>query len=265
MTVAIIQARLGSTRLPGKVLRPIVGRPMLWHIVKRVGAAPGINGVVVATSDRDSDKALRDFCAAEQIRCFAGSEDDVLDRFWRAARETKATHFVRITGDCPLADPELIGRVVSTTIDGDYDYAAVATGAGAAKLREGRYPDGLDAECMRASVLEAAWREATHALDREHVTPFIWRNTERFRTTQVTSAVDYSTLRWTVDNQADFDLVERIYDALYRPGETFGMRDVLRFLAQHPDISRMNTQFVGTEGYLALHELPTAGAPKRNS
>lgn len=265
MTVAIIQARLGSTRLPGKVLRPIAGRPMLWHIVKRVGAAPGIDGVVVATSDRANDRPLRDFCASEGIHCFAGSEEDVLDRFFRAAQETKASHLVRITADCPLADPEIIGRVVSTTVSGGYDYAAVATGAGAAKLREGRYPDGLDAECMRSSVLETAWREATHQLDREHVTPFIWRNTNRFKCTQLLSPVDYSTLRWTVDNQSDFDLVARIYDALYRPGETFGMQDVLSFLSQHPDVSRLNSQFVGTEGYLALHELPTASDPKRNS
>jgi spore coat polysaccharide biosynthesis protein SpsF len=248
--VAIIQARMASTRLPGKVLRPLAGRPMLAQIVDRVRACPAVANVVVATSDRDVDEPIRQLCAADAIDCFAGSEQDVLDRFYRAAARFDGDPLIRITADCPLVDPPLLTKLVARFAEGLYDHVGVATGAGALFLGQGRYPDGLDAECFSRAALERAWREATSPPDREHVTPFIWRQTDLFRIGQLTSPVDYSRLRWTVDNEADFALIARIYGALYRSDRVFGMDDVLRYLAEHPEIAAGNDAFIGKEGYL---------------
>jgi spore coat polysaccharide biosynthesis protein SpsF len=241
---------MGSTRLPGKVLRPLAGRPMLARIVERVRAAASVANVVVATSDREGDEPIRQMCAVEGIDCFAGSEQDVLDRFYRAAVTFHGDPLIRITADCPLVDPGLLTKLVALFGEGGYDHVGVATGAGAIFLGKGRYPDGLDAECFSAAALERAWREATSPQDREHVTPFIWRQKDLFRTGQLMSAVDYSQLRWTVDNEADFELIARIYDALYRPDGVFRMDGVLQYLAAHPELAATNEAFVGKEGYL---------------
>jgi spore coat polysaccharide biosynthesis protein SpsF len=232
------------------VLRPLAGRPMLAWIVDRVRACPSVAKVVVATSDRAGDEPIRRMCAEESIDCFAGSEQDVLDRFYRAAATFDGDPLIRITADCPLVDPMLLTKVVALFAEGAYDHVGVATGAGAMFLGTGRYPDGLDAECFSRAALERAWREATSPQDREHVTPFIWRQKDRFRTGQLTSAVDYSQLRWTVDNEADFELIARIYNALSRPDRVFGMDDVLQYLAAHPEIAATNEAFIGKEGYL---------------
>ena len=249
---AIVQARMGSSRLPGKVLRPLAGRPMLGRIVDRVRACPAVARVVVATSDREGDEPIRRFCETSAIDCFAGSELDVLDRFYRAAALYRGDPLIRITADCPLADPQLIAKLVALFAEGDYDHVGVATGAGALFLGQGRYPDGLDAECFSFAAIERAAREATSAPDREHVTPYIWRHKELFRCGQLTSPVDYSQLRWTVDNEADFALIARVYEALDAPGRVFGMDDVLRYLAGHPEIAATNQAFVGKEGYLDI-------------
>ena len=249
---AIIQARMGSSRLPGKVLRPLAGRPMLGRIVDRVRSCPAVARVVVATSDRDGDEPIRRFCETSGIDCFAGSELDVLDRFHRAAVAYHGDPLIRITADCPLVDPGLLGKLIALFAEGRYDHVGVATGAGALFLGQGRFPDGLDAECFSAAALERAAHEATSGPDREHVTPYIWRHTDLFRCGQLTSPVDYSPLRWTVDNEADFALIANIYAALDAPGRVFGMEDVLRYLAAHPEIAAGNEAFVGKEGYLSV-------------
>jgi len=249
---AIIQARMGSSRLPGKVLRPLAGRPMLVRSVERVRACPKVSRVVVATSDREGDEPIRQLCGAEGIDCFAGSEQDVLDRFYQAATKFGGDPLIRITADCPLVDPELLDKLITLYETGAYDHVGVATGAGALFLGQGRYPDGLDAECFSVAALERAWREATSAPDREHVTPYIWRHKELFRCGQLTSPHDYSQLRWTVDNEADFDVIARIYGALYRADRAFVMDDVLRYLAAHPELAATNEGFIGKEGYLEV-------------
>lgn len=250
--LAILQARMGSTRLPGKVLRPLAGAPTLVRIVERVRACPAIGNVVVATSDREGDEPIRQLCAAEGIDCFAGSEQDVLDRFYRTAVRFGGDPLVRITADCPLVDPVLVSKLVALFQSGDYDHVGVATGAGALFLGQGRYPDGLDAECVSFAALERAWREAASLPDREHVTPYIWRHKDLFRCGQLTSPVDYSRLRWTVDNEADYALIARIYDVLYRPDRVFVMDDVLRYLAAHPELAAANEGLIGKEGYLEV-------------
>jgi spore coat polysaccharide biosynthesis protein SpsF len=252
---AIIQARMGSTRLPGKVLKPILGRPMLWYVVQRVRWAPGVTEVVVATSDQPNDEPVRSFCEENGIAVFAGSESDVLDRFYQAAVQYAGDPLIRVTGDCPFVDPQLIGRVLELFATGEYDHVGVATGAGTIFLEGGRFPDGLDAECFRFTALERAWREATELSDREHVTPYIWRVPGRFRLGLLKAEEDYSQLRWTVDNEADFALVAQAYEALYREDRPFLMADILRYLAEHPELAATNQAFIGQEGYLEVWRL----------
>jgi len=258
--IAIIQARLGSTRLPGKVLRDIVGRPMLWHIVQRVRSVKGVEDVVVATSDTPQDEPIRQFCAEHGIGVFAGSENDVLDRFYRAAKFFAGDPVIRITADCPLTDPEVIHQLLDLYAAGEFDHVGVATGAGAAFLDGGRFPDGLDAECFSYAALERAWREAAETSDREHVTPYIWRVAGRFRLGILKSREDYSALRWTVDNEADFQLISHIYNALFDETRPFLMQDVLNYLGKNPQLVESNSEFIGREGYKEVwrpnHENP---------
>lgn len=253
---------MGSTRLPGKVLRPILGRPMLWHIVNRVSQAPGIKGVVVATSTLPKDAPIREFCQKEGINHFAGSESDVLDRFYQAAVSFGADPIIRITGDCPLADPQVIGNLLKFYESGKYDHAGVATGAGAVFMDGGRYPNGLDAECFSFRALEKAWKEAKEPTDREHVTPYIWRNTSMFKLGAMKSEIDYSNLRFSVDYEDDFQLITRIYEALYEDGSPFLLDDVINFISTHPELPGMNQKYIGKEGYKALWKKDSASRDK---
>jgi len=247
--VVIIQARMGSSRLPGKVLMPILDKPMLWHIVDRLRSRAELADIVVATSTEAGDLAIVEFCRKWEISCFAGSESDVLDRFYQAALKFGGDPIFRITGDCPLVDPHLIGRLFKLYQTRDYDHVGIACGAGAIFLEEGRFPDGLDAECFSFAALEETWKNADPSSDREHVTPYMWRVPGRFRLGFLKSGKDYSTYRWTVDNQADLEVVRAIFEALYVPGSPFGHEAVIDFLRQRPDLCKLNSSFLGQEDY----------------
>ncbi|HMF99203.1 MAG TPA: glycosyltransferase family protein [Vicinamibacterales bacterium] len=236
--LAILQARVSSSRLPRKVLKSILGRPMLLHQLDRVRRARTLDALVVATSSDPDDSAIAELCAAAGVRCYRGSLNDVLDRFYRAALPFRPQHVVRLTGDCPLADPDLIDRVVAACVDESLDYSGA----------EPSFPDGLDVEVMRFSALEAAWTEATRPSDREHVTQFINRQRDRFRVRGVASDVDLSHLRWTVDEPADFELVTRIYEALYPANPAFTTKDILDLLARQPELVTLNRGIVRNEG-----------------
>jgi spore coat polysaccharide biosynthesis protein SpsF len=250
--VAIVQARMSSTRLPGKVLKPLVGRPMLWHIVDRLRRAPGISSVGVATSDKDEDEPIRVFCQRERIPFFAGDEQDVLDRFYRAAIAFQADPVLRITADCPFVDPELVGALLAMYQAGEYDHVGVATGSVAFQHAGPRYPDGLDAECIRLAALTRAHDEAHERTDREHVTPYLYRVPGRFRNGLLPAKEDHGRLRWTVDHPADFAVVEKVYQALWNGDRPFLMNDILSFFAAKPELRAINEQFVGQEGYQTL-------------
>ncbi|MCU1279438.1 MAG: spore coat protein [bacterium] len=240
---------MGSSRLPGKVMKELVGKPMLWHIVDRLRAAPGVHSVGVATSDQDSDEPVRRFCVEQGISVFAGDENDVLDRFYRAAVAFGADPILRVTADCPFVDPELVGRVLELFGRGDYDHVGVATGAVAFGHGGAHFPDGLDVECFSLAAFTRAHTEATERSDREHVTPYLYRVAGRFRGGMVEADEDHGLLRWTVDHAADFEVVRRVYDALWRPDRHFLMNDILRFFGEHPELRAVNEQFVGQEGY----------------
>ena len=253
-TVAVIQARMGSNRLPGKVLKPILGRPMLWHIVERVRAAPSIDEVVVALPDGPADEELREFCSTNDITSFSGSELDVLDRFYQAAKMYGADPVLRITADCPFVDPELVEKLVELYWSGSYDYAAVAAGADAPSLAGERFPDGLDSECFSFASLEHAWKEAQDSRDREHVTRFIWRRKGRFRCTKLLADRKYPPLRLTVDYPQDFVVASRIYEKLFGEGNIFHLADIVDLLGREPDIIKPNEHLIEGQHYRAVLE-----------
>jgi spore coat polysaccharide biosynthesis protein SpsF len=253
--VIIVQARMGSTRLPGKVMRLLMGMPMLWHIVQRVRLVPGVVDVAVATSDLPADEPIRNLCREHDIPFFAGSERDVLDRYYQAALRFQADPIIRITGDCPFVDPEVVGHLLDLFKTGLYDHTGIAAGAGAALVTEGRFPSGMDAECFAFAALKRAWSEAMDPLDREHVTPYLWRVTGRFRVGQLKAAQNYTNLRWTVDTEADFQMASRVYEALYHAGRPFHIEDIMAFLAVHPEVAAINQALMGREGHLRFWQV----------
>ena len=245
---------MGSNRLPGKVLMPIMGKPMLWHIVRRVRAVPSIEEVVVAVPDGPADEVLREFCSTNHIASFAGNEMDVLDRYYHAALAYHADPVLRITADCPLVDPDFIEKLIQLYRSDSYDYAAVAAGADAHNLNGGCFPDGMDAECFSFASLTRAWKEAQDPRDREHATRFIWRRKELFRCTKLLADRKYPPLRLTVDHPQDLEVVSRIYERLFREDRIFHLADVVDLLRLEPEIIKANEHLVEGQHYRAVLE-----------
>ena len=238
--LGILQARVSSSRLPGKVLRPLLGAPMIARQVERLRRARTLDALVLATSIDPSDGPLAQWAQTAGLPVHRGSLDDVLDRFVTAARPYRPAHVVRLTGDCPLADPAVIDLVVSTHLDVGGDYTSNAL--------EPTWPDGLDVEVVTMDALEAAAREASAPYQREHVTQFIVQQPERFRLRNVPCERDLSALRWTVDEPADFELVEAIYGALYASSPAFTTADILDFLQHNPQWIAHNVHHPRNEG-----------------
>ncbi len=239
--VAIVQARMGSTRLPGKVLADVSGKSMLEHIVSRLRRSRLIRDVIVATSDITADDRIAEIGAKKNFTVFRGHETDVLDRYYQAAKSANAEIVARITGDCPLVDPEVVDRVIAAFLSEGCDYASntlVCT-----------YPDGLDAEVFSFPCLEAAWRDARRIADREHVTPYI-RTARRFRLYNVESDLGRSTrhLRWTVDEPRDLEFIRAIYDRM-GDRQTFGWREVLALLDSDPLVANFHGGLIRNEGF----------------
>jgi spore coat polysaccharide biosynthesis protein SpsF len=241
MILAILQARTSSSRLPGKVLKPLLGAPMILRQIERLRRAKRLDALVVATSDHASDAALAAVCSQAGVKVHRGPLDDVLARFMGAAAPFKETEWiVRLTGDCPLADPAIVDQVVAAALDSQADYASNAL--------EPTYPDGLDVEVVRRTALEAIAAEPRSPAEREHVTLALYRSPGRFKILPIKDAVDRSHLRWTVDEPRDFALVETIYEALYPSKPDFGYADILALIAQRPELATFNTDFKRNEG-----------------
>jgi len=240
--VAIIQARMGSTRLSGKVMMDIVRKPMLWHVINRVKHAKRLDDIVIATTTLNEDKQILELASEMGVRSYAGSEDDVLDRYYQAAIIYKVDVIVRITADCPLIDPTVIDRAIEFYLNHDFDY--VGTGI------KPTYPDGLDTEVFSFSALERAWKEATLASEREHVTPYIRKNPQIFNIKSLENDEDLSYMRWTVDEERDLKFVREIYKRLYKEGKIFYMEDILNLLKKHPELMDINKGIIRNEGYL---------------
>jgi glutamate-1-semialdehyde 2,1-aminomutase/spore coat polysaccharide biosynthesis protein SpsF len=225
---------------------------MLWHVVSRVRRARSVDKVVVATTDHAVDDPVVRFCEQESIDFFRGSEQDVLDRLYQAAKVSHANAVVRITADCPLIDPAVIDKVLARFQQGDCDYAC--------NIIRYTYPDGLDTEVFSFGALERAWREAIKPSEREHVTPYL--RTDKFRTANVESEVPVSPdrYRWTVDHPADLEFVRRVYGAFSKNGE-FGFREVFDLLRERPDLATIQAKTIANEGYYkSLYQQAKAGA-----
>ena len=238
---AIIQARMGSTRLPGKVLMDIAGKPLLGHVIERTRASRLVNSIVLATTRNSADEALRKLADNYEITSYAGSGEDVLDRYYQAATQHKSEIIVRITADDPFKDPEVIDEVVQPLLEFPaLDYVSNTLAPS--------YPEGLDVEAFRYSALEKAWNEARLMSEREHVTPYIWNNPERFQLKNVSLAQDMSALRWTLDYEQDLEFARAVYGRLYR-GQVFRMLEILRLLKEHPELAAINHGIARNAGY----------------
>ncbi|MGE4062689.1 MAG: NTP transferase domain-containing protein [Rhodospirillaceae bacterium] len=240
MILAVLQARMGSSRLPGKVLMPILGEPMLLRQIERIRRCKLVDGLVVATSTSRTDDPLADICQARGIPVGRGSENDVLSRFIDVAKPYKPAAVVRLTGDCPLTDPEVIDAVIATFKNGAVDYAS--------NVEPATFPDGLDTEVISWSAMLQADREAVLPSHREHVTLYIRSKPETFRTAAYTRTPDLSHLRWTVDEPADLEFVRRIYEALYPAKPDFVTADVLHLLEANRHLADVNRGFERNEG-----------------
>jgi glutamate-1-semialdehyde 2,1-aminomutase len=236
--VAIVQARMGSTRFPNKVMRPICATPMIGLLLERLSGAQRLDNVVLATSDDVRNEPLASYVREIGYVVYRGSENDVLDRYYQAARGLGADAVVRITGDCPLIDPTVVDGVIARFLDSGVDYAA--------NILPPSYPDGLDAEVFSFRALETAWRQATAAREREHVTPFI-RESPQFSRASYVNATNESGERWTVDEPEDFMVVERVFRH-FHPRRDFGWLEVLALRQEHPQWFVSNQHLRRNEG-----------------
>lgn len=243
MICAIIQARMSSARLPGKVLLPINGRPMLSYMIERVKQARRIDKVVLATSSDRSDDGIAEFCREERVLCYRGNLDDVLDRYYQAAKLSEGDVIVRLTGDCPLIDPQMIDAVVGFFVNGQYDYVGNSTPPNAT------VPDGMDVEVFSFAKLEQAWQEAQKPSDREHVTFYFWKNPQLFKVGRYDLPENLARYRLTVDYPEDFALVRRIFTELYPRNAGFGLPDIVQFLAGNPSLQQMNNAIKPNQGW----------------
>ncbi len=232
MILAVLQARTSSSRLPGKVLQDLAGRPMLARQCERILRATRIDRLVIATSEEESDAPVAVLAEELGIACYRGSLQDVLGRFHGAATEYSATHVVRLTGDCPLTDPQLIDHVIDAHIDGGFDFTSNAL--------DRTYPKGLDAEACTRAALGVAAREATTRAEREHVTPFFYTHPERFRIGSVRQAEDHSALCWCVDEPEDLEFVRTVYGRLLPTNPAFTTSEVMDLLAREPTLAHYN-------------------------
>ncbi|MEP0942342.1 MAG: glycosyltransferase family protein [Rhizobiaceae bacterium] len=230
--VAILQARMSSSRLPGKVLKDICGKPMLQLQLERLGRCSTFDKLVVATSERDDDDPIASLCKSINVACFRGNLDNVLDRFFQCAKQYEALHLVRLTGDCPLTDPSMIDQLVDFYFAQSVDYASNA--------RPPTLPDGLDAEIFSFLALEKAWLWAETVREKEHVVPFIVDRPNEFKIANWEYSEDLSRLRWTVDEPEDFEFATAVFEALYPINPQFGFQDVMSLLAKQPKLANMN-------------------------
>jgi spore coat polysaccharide biosynthesis protein SpsF len=233
LTLAIIQARMASTRLPGKVMMEIIEKPILYWVFERVRRAELVDRVVVGTSVNELDDEIEEFCLANDIEVRRGDEDDVLNRFYEIVKELQPSLIVRITADCPLVDPEVIDGVIDGMGIEGMEYCS--------NVIRRTYPRGLDTEVFTYEVLERVWKSAKLPYEREHVTPYIYNNPDNFMLFNFNYDHNFTQIRLTVDEEKDLELVRCIYEELYKEGEIFTYEDVLNLLKEKPHLIEMNT------------------------
>jgi spore coat polysaccharide biosynthesis protein SpsF len=233
--VAIIQARMTSSRLPGKVLKEIAGVPMIAHVINRVSKARLVDQVIIATTEDSTDDLIENFCTENGYACFRGHPFDVLDRYYQAALSYQAHIIVRITADCPLMDPDLIDSLIKTFLETNVDFAANRLPPPWKRT----FPIGLDIEVVGFKALEKAWKEASLHYEREHVLPYLYDQPNRFKILLMQHEPDYGNKRWTVDTPEDLELLNQIFNQ-FSPRIDFSWMDVINVIEQNPDLEKIN-------------------------
>lgn len=235
---------MGSTRLPGKVLKLIKGKPLLWYLIKRIELVKTPHKFIIATGPLEKNKEIVDFAESFGINYYIGSENDVLDRYYRAAIEYQGDIIVRITSDCPLIDPEIIDKGLNIFLNNNYSYLSNCH-------PDYTYPDGYDVEIFTMEALETAWKKAVLPSEREHVTPYIWKNEKReFFLSSFANNVDLSKFRLSVDEPEDFMLISKIIEKFYDNWINVRLNDIIRFLLNNPELLELNRDIKINEGYL---------------
>ncbi|MHC1740425.1 MAG: NTP transferase domain-containing protein [Anaerolineaceae bacterium] len=234
-TVAIIQARMSSSRLPGKVLKEAGGRPLLERMVERVRKASLVDETLVATTEDISDDVIADFCMTHDIQFYRGNLMDVLDRYYQAALLYEADMVVRLTGDCPFTDPGLVDETIEALVTQKADFACNRLPPPLTRT----YPIGLDVEACTFAALETAWQKAEAKNEREHVMPYLYEVPGRFNVVKLDYTSDYGDLRWTVDTPQDLEFVRAVYTALHNRND-FSWLDILQLVQSHPELTQIN-------------------------
>jgi spore coat polysaccharide biosynthesis protein SpsF len=233
---------MGSTRLPGKVLKQVLGIPLLQFQINRVKKSKLVNQIVIATSKKELDEPIVELCDKLAVSCYQGSEENVLERYYEAANLYKADIVVRLTADCPIVDPTVIDNVIQYFLDHSMSYDYVSN------TLKRTYPRGMDTELLTIDVLSAAYTEATLDEDHEHVTPFIYKNPGRFRLANVSYKEDQSHQRWTVDTIEDFTLIKKIIESFYPLKQNFSLEYCLQLLGKNPEWFLINQHIKQKKG-----------------
>lgn len=233
-TGVIIQTRMGSSRLPGKVMLELFGKPVIQHVIERIGQSKEIDEIVIATTKLTQDDVIAKEAEKNGVKCFRGSEEDVLSRYYYAAEKYEIETVVRVTSDCPLIDPFITDSIIKCFKDNQFDIVTNAS----SDLKTRTYPRGLDTEVFSFSVLEDAFNYAKKTYQREHVTPYIYEISKKIHNYKASE--DYSKYRWTLDTYEDFELIKTIYAKLYRGQHDFYYKDILDLIEQYPNIARIN-------------------------
>jgi spore coat polysaccharide biosynthesis protein SpsF (cytidylyltransferase family) len=237
--VCIVQARMNSNRLPGKVLMPLVGKPVLEHILDRLSHCKLIDEVVIATSTQVSDESIVEYCIENKKSFYRGSLEDVLDRYYKAAKNYKADAVVRITGDCPLIDPVVVDAVILGYLTGNYDLYGLG----------GEFPDGLDCTVFSFAAITKAWKDAHLKSEREHVGPYIENNPDLFSNGCLKLFFGLEHYRWTLDELDDYKLLVEIFSKLYNPDSIFLTNEIIELMKQNPHLIKINQGIIRNEGY----------------
>ncbi|GAC1311830.1 MAG: NTP transferase domain-containing protein [Mucilaginibacter sp.] len=254
-TVIVVQARMSSSRLPGKVMLPVLGKTLLYRMIERLHMIRNQAHIIIATSQESADDMIEQEALAMNVDCFRGSLNNLLDRHYQAAKQAGASIVLKIPSDCPLIDPAIIDEVLDVYFadPGKYDYVS--------NLHPATFPDGNDVEIMTMDCLEKTWREAQRPLELEHTTPYIWENQDKFRIGNVicNTGKDYSmSHRFTIDYEEDYRFINRVFEELYPVNPAFTCEDILNLLEQQPDIYNINAQYAGVNWYRNhLDELKT--------
>lgn len=233
-TSIIIQARMGSTRLPGKILKPILGRPLLSLLLERVRRVHAMHSLIIATTTKPEDDIFESFCKEENVAIFRGSEENVLNRYYQAALKSQAETIVRITSDCPLIDPAIIDQalLLYAVNSNCVDYVS--------NTLKRTFPRGMDVEVFSFEALKKAEEETKELFEKEHVTPYIYQHPDLFRLINFTHEPDLSNYRLTVDTNEDLMLITKIYEALYAKNRQFTMQDIIKNFDTHPEWININ-------------------------